>query len=118
VRLLTRADLGGEGFALVVADVSFISLTTVARSLVGLAADDGDVVTLIKPQFEAGRVEASRGKGVIRDPALWRAAVARVRDAFASSGAAMIGLMASPVTGADGNVEFLAHLRAPTSGQA
>ena len=102
VRRMTPADLG-ERFPLVVADLSFISLTTVAPSLTDLAAPGADVVALIKPQFEAGRVEASRGRGVIRDPAVWRTAVRRVRDAFEAGGAAMIGLMASPVTGADGS---------------
>jgi 23S rRNA (cytidine1920-2'-O)/16S rRNA (cytidine1409-2'-O)-methyltransferase len=118
VRRITAADLDGERFAVVVADLSFISLTTVTPALLELAADGADVVALIKPQFEVGRVEASRGKGVIRDPILWRSAIARVRDAFATSGAVMIGLMASPVTGADGNVEFLAHLRSPVRREA
>src|SRR5206468_9527436 len=63
VRRTTPAELGGERFPLVVADLSFISLTTVAPSLTDLAADGGDVVALIKPQFEAGRAEASRGRG-------------------------------------------------------
>ncbi|MGH9225893.1 MAG: SAM-dependent methyltransferase, partial [Acidimicrobiales bacterium] len=95
----------------VVADLSFISLRTVAASLVALLRPDGDLVVLIKPQFEAGRAEASRGKGVIRDPGVWRRAIEGVKDAFAEAGAAMIGIMVSPLRGADGNVEFLAHLR-------
>jgi 23S rRNA (cytidine1920-2'-O)/16S rRNA (cytidine1409-2'-O)-methyltransferase len=111
VRSLDPADVGP--FPIVVADLSFVSLTVVAATLVALTAPGGDLVVLIKPQFEAGRREASRGRGVIRDPEVREAAVQRVRDAFAACGAAMIALMPSPITGADGNVEFLAHFRAP-----
>ena len=96
---------------LVVADLSFVSLRTVAADLVGLVDPTGDLVVLIKPQFEVGRAEASRGKGVIRDPALHRAAIEGVRVAFEAAGATMMGIMASPLHGAEGNVEFLAHLR-------
>jgi len=97
----------------VVGDLSFISLASVASSLVGAnAAPHADVVVLIKPQFEAGRVEASRGKGVIRDPAIWLSVLAQARSALEGHGAAMMDAMVSPLTGAAGNVEFLAHLRA------
>jgi 23S rRNA (cytidine1920-2'-O)/16S rRNA (cytidine1409-2'-O)-methyltransferase len=94
----------------VVADLSFISLRTVAPALVGDNALPGaDVVVLVKPQFEAGRAEAARGKGVIRDAAVWRRVLEDVRSALATHRAAMMGAMVSPLTGADGNVEFLAH---------
>ena len=66
---------------------------------------------LVKPQFEAGRREVSRGRGVIRDPGVWRAALADAIAAFDAAGATMMGVMVSPLRGADGNVEFLAHLR-------
>lgn len=98
-----------EPFDLVVADLSFISLRSVAAPLVGLTCPGGDLVTLIKPQFEAGRVEASRGKGVIRDPDVWRATVLDAMNAIEAAGAANMGVMVSPLRGADGNVEFLAH---------
>jgi len=68
-------------------------------------------VVLVKPQFEAGRREVSRGRGVIRDPEVWERVVAEVAAAFASEGSDMMGTMRSPLTGADGNVEFLLHLR-------
>ncbi len=104
---------------LVVADLSFISLRVVAPALVGAnAAPGADVVVLVKPQFEAGRAEASRGKGVIRDPAVWRRVLEEVSSTLEREGAAMMGAMVSPLTGADGNVEFLAHLRAHSSGCA
>ena len=111
IRAVRLADVGGVPFDLVVADLSFISLRTVAAALANLAKAQGDVVVLIKPQFEAGRVEASRGKGVIRDPGVWRQAVMGAIGAFDAAGAAMMGVMVSPLRGADGNVEFLAHLR-------
>jgi 23S rRNA (cytidine1920-2'-O)/16S rRNA (cytidine1409-2'-O)-methyltransferase len=111
VRNLAPANLDGQRFPIVTADLSFISLRTVAPNLVALAAPDADLVVLVKPQFEAGRAEVSRGRGVIRDPAVWDRAVAGVAGAFAGEGSDMIDTMRSPLTGADGNVEFLMHLR-------
>jgi 23S rRNA (cytidine1920-2'-O)/16S rRNA (cytidine1409-2'-O)-methyltransferase len=100
----------GERFPLVVADLSFISLRTVAPALVAHAS--ADLVLLVKPQFEAGRAEASKGRGVISDPAVHERVVEEVVVAFASLGAVKMGTMRSPVTGADGNVELLLHLSA------
>lgn len=93
---------------LVVADLAFVSLASLAPALAHLAPE---LVVLVKPQFEVGRVEASRGRGVIRDPALWGAAVENVKAAFGREGAAMMDVMTSPLTGAQGNREFLAHFR-------
>jgi 23S rRNA (cytidine1920-2'-O)/16S rRNA (cytidine1409-2'-O)-methyltransferase len=70
-------------------------------------------VALVKPQFEAGKAEADRGRGVIRDPAVQEAALAAVRE-FALArlpGASLVGSMESPIEGADGNREFLLCLR-------
>jgi 23S rRNA (cytidine1920-2'-O)/16S rRNA (cytidine1409-2'-O)-methyltransferase len=110
VRTLSPADLGGRRFALIVADLSFISLRAVAASLVGLCAPDGQLVVLVKPQFEARRSEVSRGKGVVKDPAVWLRSLIGVRDAFTEAGAVMMGAMGSPLRGTDGNVEFLVHV--------
>jgi 23S rRNA (cytidine1920-2'-O)/16S rRNA (cytidine1409-2'-O)-methyltransferase len=77
-----------------------------------------DLVLLVKPQFEAAREEASRGRGVIRDPAVRDRVVEEVVGAFGRAGATMMGVMASPVIGAEGNVELLAHLRVDGSGVA
>jgi 23S rRNA (cytidine1920-2'-O)/16S rRNA (cytidine1409-2'-O)-methyltransferase len=96
-------------FDAVVADLSFISLSAVMDVLVGSCRPGGWLVLLVKPQFEAGRAEASRGRGVITDPAVWRAALARVVGAAAAAGASMMGVMPSPLHGADGNTEFLLH---------
>ena len=101
------ADAVGGPTPLVVADVSFISLRLVAADLCRLAT--ADIVVLVKPQFEAGRAEADRGRGVIRDPEVWRRAILGVCNAFVDAGAAIMGVMVSPLTGAEGNVEFLLH---------
>jgi 23S rRNA (cytidine1920-2'-O)/16S rRNA (cytidine1409-2'-O)-methyltransferase len=111
IRSTSLNDFGGTAFDLVVADLSFISLRTVAPALVGLAGAGADMVVLIKPQFEAGRREASRGQGIIRDPEVWRNAVEGAIGALAAAGATMMGVMVSPLRGADGNTEFLAHCR-------
>jgi len=117
IRTLPVRSTGGVGFEVVVADLSFISLATVAPRLCGeLAAEGAQVVVLVKPQFEAGRAAASRGKGVIRDPAEHRQALRRVADALAACGATIMGAMASPVTGPAGNVEFLLYARAHADG--
>jgi 23S rRNA (cytidine1920-2'-O)/16S rRNA (cytidine1409-2'-O)-methyltransferase len=110
VRDLAPGDLGPLADVLV-ADLSFISLRTVLPAALALAAPGADVVLLVKPQFEAGRQEAARGKGVITDPAIWRRVLGEVAAALDGLGAAIMGAMASPLTGADGNVEFLLHAR-------
>ena len=110
IRDVTPESLGAERLDVVVADLSFISLRTVAPALLALTAAGGDLVLLVKPQFEAGRVEASRGHGVIRDPDVWRRVLAEVVEAYGERGAALRGAMASPLLGAEGNAEFLVHL--------
>ena len=110
VRDLAPGDLG-EPFPLVVADLSFISLRTVLPQLVGQAAPGADLVLLVKPQFEAGRADADRGRGVIRDPAVWRRVLEEIVRALRGHAAAIMGVMVSPITGTDGNVEFLVHAR-------
>lgn len=115
VRHLTLDDLPGPVDA-VVADLSFISLRTVARPLLALTRPGAELVLLVKPQFEAGKAEASRAKGVIADPAVWQRVLEEVLGALDGLGAANMGLMTSPLRGADGNVEFLLHARAPGGG--
>ena len=110
LRVVTPQSVGGP-FDVVTADLSFISLRTVAATLVALVRTAGHLLLLIKPQFEVGRREATRGKGVVRSPELWRSAVSDVIAAFERAGATMMGVMVSPLRGADGNVEFLAHLQ-------
>ena len=114
---LRRADPAFEPCPLVVTDVSFISLRAVVPALAGEAADPGaDLVLLVKPQFEVGRAAASRGKGVVRDPVLWREALEGVASALVAAGTGIMDVMASPLTGAAGNVEFLVHARRGDAG--
>jgi 23S rRNA (cytidine1920-2'-O)/16S rRNA (cytidine1409-2'-O)-methyltransferase len=110
VRDVRPGDLGAPA-DLLVADLSFISLRTVLPGALALAVPSADLVLLVKPQFEAGREEAARGKGVITDPAVWHRVLEEVAGALVGLGAAIMGAMASPLTGADGNVEFLLHAR-------
>ena len=115
VRHVTAADVGGPG-SLLVADLSFISLRTVAANLAELTTADGEMVVLVKPQFEADKAEADKGRGIIRDPAVWASTLERVGNALSSIGAAIMGVMVSPLTGGDGNVEFLMHACYATTG--
>lgn len=110
VRTLDPACVPGAPVAVVTADLSFISLTAVAPVLAGpVLAPGGDLVVLVKPQFEAGRAAVSRGRGVVRDPAVWHGAVVGAASALGAAGAAIMGAMRSPVVGPAGNVEFLLH---------
>lgn len=108
VRSVRVEDLDGP-VDLVVGDLSFISLKLVLAPLLDLVRPGGPLLLLIKPQFEAGRVEASKGRGVITDPAIHQRVIDEVQDAALSLGAAMLGVMESPVVGSAGNVEFVAH---------
>jgi len=95
---------------LVTADLSFISLVPVAPVLAGpLIRPEGQLVVLVKPQFEAGKPEVSRGRGVIRDPEVWRRALGAVASALADAGTGIMGAMKSPIAGATGNTEFFIH---------
>lgn len=95
---------------IVTIDVSFISLRLILPALPAVLAPGADVVALVKPQFEAGREEVGRG-GLVKDPAVHDAVIARVTEAAAALGLDRAGLTRSPITGATGNQEFLIHLR-------
>ena len=110
VRHLGLGDIGRPA-QLVVADLSFISLRAVLPNLVAMADAGADLVVLVKPQFEAGRAEANKGRGVIRDPVVWRRVLTEVIDAASARGLGILGVMVSPLHGADGNTEFLLHAR-------
>ncbi len=99
-----------EPVALVVVDVSFISLRLIFPTVVRLLKADGACVPLIKPQFEAGRREVGKG-GVVRQQATHQRVLVDTIDAAASYGLNLCGLVRSPLTGPAGNVEFLAFLR-------
>jgi 23S rRNA (cytidine1920-2'-O)/16S rRNA (cytidine1409-2'-O)-methyltransferase len=96
---------------LVVADLSFISLTLVLEALVACAAPDADFVLLVKPQFEVGKGRVGAG-GVVRDTADRSAAVKKVSDSAGQLGLGVQGITASPLPGPAGNVEYFVWLRA------
>jgi 23S rRNA (cytidine1920-2'-O)/16S rRNA (cytidine1409-2'-O)-methyltransferase len=111
-RFLSVGGLPRSDFDAVVMDLSFISLRTVLPPVWPFLRRGGVLVALVKPQFEAGKAEADRGRGVIRDEAVRAAALVRVREFALASlpGARLIGTMESPVAGADGNREYLLAL--------
>jgi 23S rRNA (cytidine1920-2'-O)/16S rRNA (cytidine1409-2'-O)-methyltransferase len=94
---------------MVTADLSFISIVRVLPALVGACTPGGRLVLLVKPQFEAGRVEVARGHGIITDPAIHDRVRSEVHDALESRGGTVVGWTDSPITGGDGNREFLVH---------
>jgi 23S rRNA (cytidine1920-2'-O)/16S rRNA (cytidine1409-2'-O)-methyltransferase len=96
---------------LVVGDLSFISLRLVLAALLGCAADGADLVLMVKPQFEVGRERLGSG-GVVRDPGLRAEAVAGVAEAAARLGLGVRGVVASPLPGPSGNVEYFLWLNA------
>ena len=107
------ADLVGGLVDIVVGDLSFISLRLVIRPLVSVCQPGASMVLLVKPQFEAGREEVSRGRGVITDPVVWERVRDEVAEAFVGAGCEVFGWTDSPITGADGNHEFLVHAVTP-----
>lgn len=109
VRDLRPEDLSARP-DLVTADLSFISLATVTSALVGLLNDVGDLILLVKPQFEAARGEVAKG-GVVSDPDVWRRVLASVSAACRAAGAPVVGCVTSPLRGPAGNVEFFLHAR-------
>ncbi len=106
LRTVDPAVLGPQ-VDLVVGDLSFISLALVLDTLSAAAAPGGIYALLVKPQFEAGRTEVSKGKGIIDNPLIWRRVLAEVSAALLERNAAIMGVMVSPITGSDGNVEFI-----------
>lgn len=109
VRYLKPSDLP-EQPDLVTADLSFISLGKVAGPLLAAASEDADFIFLIKPQFEAGKGEVGKG-GIIREAAQHVSILKDVISHLKNQGFVLNGLTYSPLTGAEGNIEFLAHLR-------
>lgn len=117
VRRLTEPDANRDAglaiedlYDIVVADLSFISLTAVAEALCGRVALDGVLVLLVKPQFEAEKSEVDRGAGVITDPAIHQRTCETVANAYRQRGCVVRGIIASPLRGASGNTEFLLYL--------
>ncbi|MEU1982856.1 TlyA family RNA methyltransferase [Nocardia sp. NPDC019395] len=109
VRSLTPDDIGGP-VETVVADLSFISLSLVLPALAACAAPGADLLPMVKPQFEVGKERVGSG-GVVRDPQLRADAVCAVAAAAAEHGLRTLGVVASPLPGPSGNVEYFLWLR-------
>ncbi len=109
-RALTSDDVP-HAVSLVVIDVAFISLRHILPALPAFLDPHADVIALVKPQFEAGREEVGK-HGIVSDPAVHEAVIARVTEAAATCGLARIAMAPSAITGATGNQEFFLHLRA------
>jgi 23S rRNA (cytidine1920-2'-O)/16S rRNA (cytidine1409-2'-O)-methyltransferase len=114
IRDITTATIGGS-VDVAVGDLSFISLRLVIPPLVSVCQPGASMVLLVKPQFEAGRVEVSRGRGVITDPAIWERVQNEIGHLLTDSDCEVAGWTDSPITGADGNREFLVHAITPGS---
>ncbi len=99
-----------EQLDLVVIDVSFISLELILPTAKNFLKPDGQIIALIKPQFEAGRAQVGRG-GIVRDPQVHTQTVEKITRAAAALELERGGLIPSPIQGAAGNVEFLIHLK-------
>ena len=112
--LVRRRRAGREavdpGFGLIVGDLSFISLTLVLPALVPLLAPQGELLMLVKPQFELQPGQVGKG-GIVRDAALFVAVEQRLREACAALGLAVLAWLDSPIAGGDGNREFFIHCR-------
>lgn len=108
-RYLTPTDLPETAdFASI--DTSFISLTNILPATKELLRPGGEIVSLIKPQFEAGKEEVDKGRGVITDPAIHEAVVAKIKKFGTETlGLKWLGLATSPLKGPKGNVEFLSY---------
>ncbi|TKD52242.1 TlyA family RNA methyltransferase [Sphingomonas baiyangensis] len=104
-RILTAAHIP-ETVDLIVCDASFIGLAKVLERPLSFAQAGARLVALIKPQFEAGRDDVGKG-GVVRDPAVHERVCGEVRDWLEASGWGVAGIVPSPITGPEGNIEFL-----------
>ena len=114
IRYVTPEDVADKiNFSSI--DVSFISLTKVLGPVKELLSDDGQIVCLIKPQFEAGREKVGK-HGVVRDSAVHLEVIEKVIDFAISIGFEVLNLEFSPVKGPEGNIEYLLHLQKHTEG--
>jgi len=107
--LRTLPDLG-VSIDIVTLDLSFISVLKVMGVVTKLLADDGQLVVLIKPQFEAGKQDVGRG-GIIKDPKIHEKVICHVVDGIIAHGFECIGVIESPILGGSGNKEFLGYFR-------
>ncbi len=112
IRYVTPEDIG-ENIDIASIDVSFISLKLVLPAAYNLLRDDGEIVALIKPQFEAGKGQVGK-KGVVRDKNIHYEVIRTVLDFASESGFSVLGLSYSPIKGPEGNIEYLTYLKKST----
>ncbi len=112
IRYFTLAELG-EKVDIITMDVSFISTTLIFPVLKTLLKENGEIVSLIKPQFEAGRDKVGK-KGVVKDPLVHREVLLRCIGAAQTQGLSCVEITYSPITGPKGNIEYFIHLRPAT----
>ncbi|MBB4640261.1 TlyA family RNA methyltransferase [Rhizorhapis suberifaciens] len=110
-RILT-SDHIPEPIDLIVCDASFISLSKVLERPLSFATSQARLIALIKPQFEAGRSEVGKG-GVVRDPAIHARVCAEIREWLTKMGWSVVDIVESPITGPEGNIEFLIAATGP-----
>ncbi|RST73776.1 TlyA family RNA methyltransferase [Siminovitchia acidinfaciens] len=109
-RYVTPGDLPGPTPDFASIDVSFISLRLILPVLKNLLVPGSDVVALIKPQFEAGKEQVGK-KGIVRDPKIHGEVINKIKDMAMAEGYDVMALSFSPITGGEGNIEFLIHLK-------
>lgn len=109
-RYVTPANLSGEMPNFATIDVSFISLTLILPVLKTILVTGSDIIALVKPQFEAGRAQVGK-KGIVRDEKVHLMVVEKIIDFSVQQGFTATNLSYSPITGGDGNIEFLLHLK-------
>ena len=117
VRHLGPGDAGGQA-GVVTVDLSFIGLRVVMERLAALVLPGGHLLALVKPQFEAGRREASAGRGVIRSPEVWRRTLREVAQSAVVEGLLPRAVVLAEPPGAEGNSEFFLHCRKPAGGES
>ena len=103
----TGSAMFAEKFDVVVADLSFISVHEVLPSMLAALKTDGLLIMLVKPQFEATRLEADKASGVIEDPEIHRRVCREIGEATSQKGCSLLGVIESPIRGQQGNIEFL-----------
>lgn len=103
----TGAALFVEKFDVVVADLSFISVHEVLPSMLAVLKAEGLLILLVKPQFEATRLEADKASGVIEDPEIHQRVCREISEASSQKGCTVLGVIESPIRGQQGNIEFL-----------
>jgi 23S rRNA (cytidine1920-2'-O)/16S rRNA (cytidine1409-2'-O)-methyltransferase len=109
IRYLERKKVPDE-IAIAAIDASFISLLKVVPPVLEFLKEDGEIIALIKPQFEVGKGEVDKG-GIVKDEGKRRRAVERVREGLESLGLETIGIIQSPIAGQKGNIEFLIYMK-------